>query len=207
MKHQVTRFKNLGIALKELERFVRHGRHLQSGKPFARLKMRSREALANWLLCVAGNYAYGANRFTFSSDPNGGDGLITDAITGETVSTEHVFVVGPHPGSDDPQPQDVEAQIQQQIEKKQQKGSAAYASGKTLVVFSNAVGWWNPNNLAKRLSEPLDFDAVWVVALNGVQNGEYAYNVTRLDLRRGNAPVWRVTIAPDFTSWRVEPVQ
>jgi hypothetical protein len=34
MKHAVTKFRSPKIALKELERFIRDGRHLKSGKPF-----------------------------------------------------------------------------------------------------------------------------------------------------------------------------
>lgn len=101
----------------------------------------------------------------------------------------------------------VEAQILQAIDKKRKKGGGAYASGKTLVVFSDSVGQWFPNRVARRLPNPLYFDMVWVVSLHSVENEEYTYNVARLDLRRGNAPVWRVVIAKDFASWRVEPVQ
>jgi hypothetical protein len=39
------------------------------------------------------------------------------------------------------------------------------------------------------------------VALQGVEQDRYSYNVARLDLSVGNAPAWRVTIAPDFASW------
>jgi hypothetical protein len=33
MKYPVRRFKSLGLALKELEPFVRNGAHLQTGNP------------------------------------------------------------------------------------------------------------------------------------------------------------------------------
>jgi hypothetical protein len=207
MKHEVTQFKSLAIALKELERFVRNGRHLQTGKPFKRLGLRSREALANWLLCAAVNHASKEDRLTFTSDPDGGDGIIFDKGTGETARTEHVYVPGPNVGGKKAPAGDVETLMLKAIAKKQAKGGAAYASGKTLVVFSDAVGQWFANKVARQLPSPLDFEAVWVVALHGVEKDQYVYNVTRLDLTRGNAPVWRVTIAPDFGSWHVEPVQ
>jgi hypothetical protein len=54
MKYPAARFKSLAMALKELEPFIRNGEHLQTGKPFEKFGgMRSREILANWLLCVA----------------------------------------------------------------------------------------------------------------------------------------------------------
>jgi hypothetical protein len=58
MKYPVKRFKDPAVALKELEPFVRNGEHLQTGKPFDNFGgMRSREILANWLVCVSANAA------------------------------------------------------------------------------------------------------------------------------------------------------
>lgn len=203
MKIEVTRFKSMQIALKELEKFIRDGQHLQTGKPFERMHgLRSREAVGNWLLCAAVNHNCGSERLTFSSDPRGGDGIIRDDQTGQTWDMEHVIV----PSSRDGSPQDETVLMLQAIQDKQDKGGKAYASGKTLVVFSNARGGeWYPNKVGKALPDPLDFDAVWVVALQGVVDDSYIYGVTKLE--RGHSPVWRVHIAADFESWRVEPVQ
>jgi hypothetical protein len=75
MKHPGTQFKSLAVALKELEPFVRKGEHLQTGRPFDKFGgMRSREILANWLVCVATNAAT-EGELTFCSDPTGGDGI------------------------------------------------------------------------------------------------------------------------------------
>ena len=57
MKHEVARLKGMEIGLKELEPFIRDGMHVQSGRPFKQMGgMRSREAVANWLLCAVVNY-------------------------------------------------------------------------------------------------------------------------------------------------------
>ena len=79
-EHRLTRFKSLKVALKELEPFVKNGQQLRTGKPFKRFgDMRSREMLANWLLCVTINAVEGGARdFAFWSDPHGGDGIIRD---------------------------------------------------------------------------------------------------------------------------------
>lgn len=204
MKHAVRKFRSLAVALEELAPFVRNGQHLQTGKPFKSIGLRSREVLANWLLCVAVNHNLGMERLTFSSDPTGGDGIIFDTETEESWPTEHVLVPSLRK-ADDATTSD---RILAAIEKKRAKGGAAYAAGKTLIVFLNAVGEpWFPTRVAKQLPEPLHFEAVWVVGLQTVNEGEYAYGVTRLDIRRGQAPTWLVTIAADFKSWRVEPVQ
>ena len=103
---------------------------------------------------------------------------------------------------------DIAPLILKAIGQKRNKGGEAYASGKTLVVFQTATGQnWFPNKVAKQLPDPLYFVAVWVVGLQGVENGAYIYQVTRLDLGRGNAPTWRVRIGKGFDGWEVEPIQ
>jgi hypothetical protein len=205
MKYPVTRFKSLKVALKELEPFIRNGQHLQSGKPFERFGgMLSREAVANWLICVATNANYQADRFTFCSDPVGGDGVICDTATETTYLTEHVVVPAVAGGEE----VDIAPLILQAIRKKRDKGGAAYASGKMLVVFQSAEGQkWYPNRVAKELPDPLYFEDVWVVGLQGVEDGSYIYQVTRLDLSQGDAPAWRVRIGKEFDGWTVEPIQ
>ncbi len=205
MKYPVRRFKNLKIALKELEPFIRNGKHLQSGRPFKRFgKMLSREVLANWLLCAVSDAEAGTERFMFTSDPVGGDGIICDTTIGETWPTEHVMV----PKARGDEPPDVEALILKAIEGKQKKGGAAYASGKTLVVFSDAGGGarWFPNKVAKRLPTT-DFAAIWVVGLHLVEDGQYVYSVSELDASTGTAPTWLVRIAREFDSWKVQRFQ
>jgi hypothetical protein len=63
VKYQITRFKSLEAALKEVEPFIRNGEHLETGKPFKRFGgLRSRELLANWLLCAVVNYEQSGRR-------------------------------------------------------------------------------------------------------------------------------------------------
>ena len=205
MKYPVRRFKSLKVALKELEPFIRNGKHLQSGRPFKRFGgMRSREVLVNWLLCAVFGAESGTERFTFTSDPVAGDGIIHDTTTEETWPTEHVMV----PKARGHEPPDVEALILKAIEGKQKKGGAAYASGKTLVVFSDAGGGarWLPNKVAKRLPAT-DFAAIWVVGLHLAEDGQYVYGVSELDLIHGTAPTWLVRIAKNFDSWDVQRLQ
>lgn len=204
MKYLVTRFKSLAVALKELEPFIRNGEHLQIGKPFGKFgAMRSREILANWLLCVAIN-ATGNRELTFSSDPLGGDEIICDSATGETWPTEHVMVPRLRPGETG----DAEALILKAIEHKRAKGGAAYAAGKMLIVFLEAgAGTWFPNRVARHLPEPLLFAAAWVVGLHSVEGSEYVYNVSCLDISEGNAPALLVRVGKEFDTWTVKRVR
>jgi hypothetical protein len=106
------------------------------------------------------------------------------------------------------EPPSVEALIIQATEAKQKKGGAAYASGKTLVVFSDVGGGarWLPNKVAKWLPKT-DFPAIWVVGLHLVEDGQYFYSVSELDEGTGTAPTWLVRIARDFESWEVQRLQ
>jgi len=206
VKYQITRFKSLQAALKELEPFIRNGEHLETGKPFKRFGgLRSRELLANWLLCAVVNYdSRAADRLTFTSDPLGGDGIIYDSEKDASWPTEHVLV----PAARTRAAVDVEAQILKAIEHKRKKGGAAYASGKTLVVFLNAGGGkWYPNRVARRLPNPLHFAVVWVVGLQHVEAGEYVYGVAQLDVSEGDAPAWAIRIGSDFSKWKIERIQ
>ena len=204
MKYPTKRFKNLQVGLKELEPFIRDGEHLQTGRPLKALGgMLSREVLANWLICVAYNFASQADQLTFASDPVGGDGIVCDSLTEETFRTEHVMVPRARTG----EAGDAEALILKAIGHKQSKG-AAYASGKTLVVFLNRSGGkWYPNKVARQLPEPLYFAAVWVVGTHGMEEGRHVYSVTSLELSEGNAPTWLVRIGENFDAWEVITVQ
>jgi hypothetical protein len=207
MKHQVKKFKSLKVALKELEPFIKNGAHLRTGKSFAQLGgLRSREILANWLICVVLNNEVQKDQYEFTSDPNGGDGVIVETASGHTWETEHVMV--PPENYSVGVKEDVTERIIQSIKSKQNKGGAQYASGKQLIVFieSNS-GEWNPNRIVSLLPVPLDFDDVWAVGLQKVEAEEYTYAVTQLDVTSGNAPTWLIRVGADFNSWTVQRIQ
>jgi hypothetical protein len=148
MKANVRRFKSLAIGLKELERFIRDGRHMYTGRPFKGLDgMRSREAVANWLMCAAISFERG-QPYCFTSDPLGGDGIIYDTVAEKDWPTEHIFV--PHAGPKETR--DIDTLILDAVRAKETKGGAAYATGKTLIVFLDAgLGEWKPNVVARKL--------------------------------------------------------
>jgi hypothetical protein len=205
VKHPVTRFKSLRVGLKELEKFIRRGTPLYSGRPLKRFGgMLPREMVANWLVCAVINADEGAERLTFTSDPTGGDGVIYNTETEHTWPTEHVMV----PRAPEGGTPDIKALLLKAVALKQEKGGAAYASGKTLILFLEAGGdvRWFPNQVAKALPK-IDFDSVWVVGLQGLDDGAYVYGVTLLDASEGAAPTWSVRISPDFETWDVTRLQ
>jgi hypothetical protein len=99
VKLKVRRFRSLAVGLKDLEKFIRDGQHLYTGRPFKGLDgMRSREAVANWLMCAVISFESG-RPFCFTSDPQGGDGIIYDLVNERDWPTEHIFV--PRAGSEE----------------------------------------------------------------------------------------------------------
>lgn len=205
MRYQTKRFKSMAIALRELEPFIKSGAHLETGKAFKNFgDLRPRELVANWLICATVNAEESENeRMEFHTDPTGGDGVLVDTKTNETWPTEHVLVPMPRSST----VADMEASILKAIEEKQKKGGAAYASGKTLVVFLNSGGGeWKPNRVARKLPAH-DFGAVWVVGLCTAEDGEYIYGAANLHAEGGDAPTWVIQIAKDFGSWVARRVQ
>lgn len=208
MKLNVRRFKSLAVGLKELERFIRDGQHLYTGRPFKGLEgMRSREAVANWLMCAAISFERGRS-YCFTSDPQGGDGIIYDSVNKQEWPTEHIFV----PRAKPEDTKDIDNLILDAVQAKESKGGAAYATGKTLIVFLDAgSGEWKPSLVARKLP-PGFFMNVWVVGLQGVSDeGKYTYGVTCLrtgiDLQLMDAPTWLVSIDKTFESWAIKRLQ
>jgi hypothetical protein len=201
----VRKFKSMEVALKTLEPYVKSATHLQTGKPFQNFgDMRSREAVANWLLCATINAIEPHRQLSFATTDNliRGDGIVHDEKSGEIFPTEHVMVPSQQTG-------DAQALILKAINDKRNKGAAAYASGMTLVVFVNAsTGEWFPNRVARALPDPLYFDTVWLVSLQKVEDdGTYVYGVTHLDVSHANAPAFHVRISKDFDAWEVKNLQ
>lgn len=203
MKFPVRKFRSLAVALKELEPHIRNGDRVQTGRPFKNFgKMLPREAIANLLLCIAIN---STDEFdlNFTTDPTGGDGILIDERKGETWRTEHVIVPRLLPG----EVGDAESSILNAIADKNGRGET-YAARRVLVVLANAASApWHPNRVARQLPAPLHFSDVWTVCLQRVEDDEYIYAVTHLDVSAGDAPTFIICIARDFQSWTVTRIQ
>ena len=204
MRIEAKRLRGQMVALKELEPFVRDGAHIVSGRPFKRFDgMRSREVLANWLICAALNFDNDADRFEFYSDPTGGDGLIRDKLSEDVWATEHVIALRRSAKDCDC----IEQKILAVIEKKVFKGGEQYARGKILVVFVEGEGEWNPERIRRALPEPLHFTQVWLVGLLMFETNEYQYGVSCIDLTLDHAVVWTLRIRESFDEWVVNKIQ
>jgi hypothetical protein len=206
MKYPVTYFKNLAVALKELEPYIINGNLIVSGRPLKRLNnMLPREALANWLLCAVTNYDHNVERFLFTSDPIGGDGIIIDILTSETWPTEHTMV--PAPFTEEEKKKSIDLRILEAIQAKVAKGSE-YAEGMQLVVLINSGGgYWTPNKIAKKIPRPLHFFDVWALGLVDPNAKGYIYVISQLSCAENDVPTWMVQINDEFNNWSVKRIQ
>jgi hypothetical protein len=201
LKARATKVKDLQILLKELEPYVKAPEFLRRGRPFRNFSLRPREVLANWLICAVGNSEDPSAQLSFATDPLGGDGVVVDKFGSVVAATEHVFV----PNRKMREPVE-KLLLEGGVLHKAAKGNA-YASGKHLVVFSEAVGPWRPSRLARRIDGTHSFSAVWVVTLEKGGDAGYVYSVSLLDIGYGQAPIWKVEIGADFQSWTVQRIQ
>lgn len=208
MKQPITKFKDMTVALKELAKFVRDdARFLATGREIERFgRLRPREMLANWLICAAVNEDDKHGRMIFTTDPDGGDGIIWDQSIDQHSRTEHIYVRQSQEG--DPVP--VEQKIADAVGQKQGKGGAAYAKGKVLVIFLGGVegppekSLWYPKKAAEQLPAN-DFVEVWVVGLHRYMEEHYLYFVCRLKVdEQGFVPRWGICISPSFDYWTVK---
>jgi hypothetical protein len=117
----------------------------------------------------------------------------------------------PRVGPDDTR--DIDTLILDAVQAKESKGNAAYAAGKTLIVFLDAgLGDWKPNVVARKLPAG-HFKNVWLVGLHGAvsDDGEYTYAVTclrtGLEAQILRAPIWILRIHKTFESWKIRRVQ
>jgi hypothetical protein len=198
----IQQIRDLKVVLKDFEGMIKNPHFLRVGRPIKNFRLLPREAWANWLLCVVGNFQNGNDQLTFSEDPSGGDGVILNKRSREFMLTEHVFIPEPRTGD----AKTVEDYMIMALEHKVKKGEN-YAKGKHLIIFSEAIGWWYPNRVAKRIVGAHSFSSVWAVALQSGDENGYYYSVAQLVIDNANAPSWRVEIPFDFSDYGVIRVQ
>jgi hypothetical protein len=204
MRYRVTAARDLKSMLCDLVPLIRDAqRQLHVGREIGNFAQRPREVLGTWLICAALNYQSGApETWTFSTDPDGGDGLIILRAEGRGERIEHVFV------REVPAGQTLEDAIVAAATAKQKKGGAAYAEGKHLAVLCDAGGEtaWYPNRVGRALHDAHDFESVWAVGLHEADDeNHYTYWVTQFDSEV--SPVVRVSIDLSTCEWHVDTVQ
>lgn len=198
-RFRLKQVRDLSVFLKDLEPYVKNPNFLRRGREFQNFRMRPREALANWLLCIVFK-SYIGKDLTLAEDPDSGDGLILERVGCPVVPfyTEHVFV-GHHEEGD------INEVILDKIASKLKRGPV-YTRGRNLIVFSEKVGLVKAGLLRLTLGNKNDFVSIILVGLERSDKDGYIYWITRL------SPIpslwsYRIFINWNFDKWRVERVR
>lgn len=201
-RENFSQIKDLKIALKDMEPYIKGVRHLITGRDFTNFSLRPREALGNWLICAVGNF--NGYNLTFQEDPTGGDGIIFNRETKGGTYTEHVSAINNLPNtkliksSDD--------FILEKIQDKIDKGKAYNDKykNKLLIVFIEGMGNFHPLKIAREINGKHNFSSVWVFTLEEANDKEYQYVVIQLSTYLSNPLIYKVHIANNFDSSEVE---
>ena len=204
MKNRVTRFKSLKDCLGQSEQFIRNPQLLYTGGKIERFGwMLPREIWGNWVLaaiCSEGR----EQELSIATDPDGGDGIIWDPDSEIGWRMEHILLPVSRPGDT----RTTDQRIIDAANKKQTKGGAQYARGKTLVILNESATneCWHPTAVARALPAN-DFAETWVIGPDSFEHASVTYAATKLELDTGQTPVFKVHINSLFTSWRVVQIQ
>ncbi len=189
--------KDLKVALKDIEPYVKESSYLTQGKRFLNFNMLVREAWANWLLCVVLQDIHNSP-FTFQ-EVEDGDGIIGNKKTKVGFAVEHVCAMNFPAGKQLPKNED---RILWAINHKIKRGEE-YAKGKSLVVFVDGAELWYPNRVGRTIPDNA-FSQIFCVDFTGDEKN-YVYTI--IEFQKRHSPVFQVSINEDFTGWSVEQLQ
>lgn len=199
MSTERKQIKDLKVALKDMEYWVKNPSCLRVGRDIKNFTLRQREAWANWLLCAV-FCAVDKKNYTFAED-DGGDGLIVNKDTGEWERVEHVSALDvPTRG----EPLLGENRVVGAIEHKVRRG-IEYARGKSLVVFIEGAGVWYPNRVGRSIEGRHAFNSVYCISLVSCDNNGYVYSISKF--HGTHSPTWSIKINGTFTAWEVGQLQ
>ena len=199
MRYNVTQIRDLSAVLRDIAPNIANPKTLHVGRKYTNFSLLPREVLANWLVCAVMNFADRRDSWTFADDPTGGDGLIVGREARTGWPTEHVFIPKSREGKT------FEDQLVDAVQLKQKKGDA-YATGKALLIFSDANGGkWYPNRVGRQIEGQHKFDCVWAVGLqqgDGKANTYWVVCFTWL-----HSAAWLVHVNLDAIEWSVTDIQ
>lgn len=189
--------RDLKVALKDIEPYVKNPYFLTQGKRFSNFDMLVREAWGNLLICAVMEEVTG-ERFTFQE--SNGDGIIFSRDTKEAVVVEHVCAMDFPAGNQPPQGDE---RVLWAINKKASRGPV-YAKGKILVVFFDGAGMFTRSNIRESIYGKHHFDSVICIGLLTVDNSGYEYILTDYCDEYGDKSIsYRIKIHDDFSGWSI----
>lgn len=186
---------------KYIQPIIKNYKLLKVGRSFKNIKLRPREVLGAFLVCVVIRFISKQN-WTPARDPMGGDGVI---LCREPNRTDQAFleqVYVPRIGEKAPASMDeIEERIESEINRKHNKGKA-YFENRHLIIFLDIEGSLNPQKIkgfVNGFSE--GFDSYWLFA---PWDKKYSYLVFLLKADRDEPSGYSVEIREDFKGWEVK---
>ena len=198
---ELKQIKNLKVALKDMEPYIKNPIFLTQGKRFSNFNMLIREAWANWLLCVVLQKLTG-DPFTFQESEDG-DGIVGNKRTKAGFVVEHVCAMDFPAGEQPPKGED---RVLWAINHKVRRGTE-YAKDKRLVVFFDGAGEFYRNRIRKDILGRHRFDAVFCVGLLESNPNGHSYSVTEFRDSFGDKSIThKVEINKNFTDWKITQI-
>ncbi len=189
--------RDLKIALKDMEPYIKNPTFLTQGKRFSNFNMLVREAWANLLICAVMEKITG-ERFTFQESD--GDGIIGSKDSKIAHIVEHVCAMDFPAGKQLPKRED---RVLWAINHKTKRGPE-YAKGKILVVFFDGAGMFVRTKIRESIYGRHQFESVICIGLLTVDDSGYEYILTDYcDEYEDKSISFRIKIPLDFSGWSI----
>lgn len=197
MEKELKQIKDLKIALKDMEPYVKNPTFLTQGKRFSNFNMLIREAWANLLICAVMEKITG-ERYTFQESD--GDGIIGNIDRKTSHIVEHVCAMDFPAGT---RPPEGEERVLWAIKHKTERG-AEYARNKILVVFFDGAGLFVRSKIRESIFGKHKFKSVICIGLLTEDDTGYEYILTEYRDEYGNKSIsYRIKIPMDFSGWAI----
>lgn len=187
-------------ALKLIEPHIRAVKPLWNGRPFRDFSLRAREFWSLWLLCSVMNSVH-QKSFTFFEDDRR-DGILVDFDAEDWIHVENKAVMT----FNNVKPPHGERGIIDEIQKSIDKAGEQYQRGVILTIFYDGVGEMYANRVARHFYGRHSYEGIYLIGLINDHGGQqYSYSVS--ELYDQDSSIYRIDIAPDFSSWKVTQIQ
>ena len=186
---------------KAIQPILKNPRSLKVGRPFANIKLRPREILGAFVVCVVIR-SISEQNWTFARDPMSGDGVVfcMEPSRKDQVFLEQVYV--PRVKEKTPAGIDeIAKRIEIEIKEKYSKGKAYYEN-RHLVIFLDIEGLLDYQKV-KKVVDGLGngFDSYWLFA---PWDKQYSYLVFLLKAGRDQPAAYKIQIREDFKGWDIK---
>lgn len=207
MKQEIMYVRSLENYLEtQIQPILKNPSYIKNGRPFKNIKLRPREVLGAFLICILIRYLSNQD-WTIARDPENGDGVIICMDKNrlyEGAFLEQVYV--PRINNEQQiESSEIINKIQLEIQKKHSKGND-YIKHRHLVIFLDIEGGLDHQKIKSYIQglEPA-FDSYWLFANYERPGDAYSFIVflIRAEFEKDEPAAYSVKIGQDFRSWTI----